>query len=231
MSLRRFVLPVMLMLSLPSLAAAQPYVTAAQLDLLHILPPPLPSDSPVVRAELQDVLGAQGARTPARAALAVADDTETVYAMFGQLLGDKFTEAALPLTSKLFNRVGDTEEAVNGPAKQGFGRPRPYVLDSAIVPIVRRSSSNAYPSGHATRVTATAIVLATMLPERRAEIWARAQEYAESRLWGGAHILSDVDAGQRAGTALSAVLMNDAAFKAEFDPARAELRKVMGLPE
>ncbi|MCW3477199.1 hypothetical protein [Limobrevibacterium gyesilva] len=38
--------------------------------------------------------------------------------------------------------------------------------------------SGACPSGQTTRVTVTAIILASMLPEKKGIIWARADEYA-----------------------------------------------------
>ena len=225
----RFALPLLLALTLPVVAAEAPYLNTGQVDLLRLLPPPTPVGSPALRMELQELLDSQASRSPDRAALAIADVDRSVFDMFARLLGERFTPATMPLASKLFHRMGDTEEAVTTPAKAVFGRPRPSIMDPAIKPIGKKSHGNAYPSSHAARVTMAAIILASMLPERRAEIWGRAQEYAESRLWAGMHVLSDVEAGQRAGTVIAALLMNDFAFQSDFGPARVEVRRAMGL--
>ena len=97
-----------------------------------------------------------------------------------------------------------------------------------LVPACHRSESGAYPSSHATAGYLMAIVLATMVPEQRDAVFARAQDYAESRLVCGVHHRRDIEAGRIAGTALAAVVRNDPKFKAEFAAARAELRGALG---
>ena len=79
--------------------------------------------------------------------------------------------AGLPKTAYLFARVGESEDATVDPAKPFYGRKRPFLANPDIKPLVRPSTSGSYPSGHATRVTAGAIILASMLPEKRDAIW------------------------------------------------------------
>jgi acid phosphatase (class A) len=215
-----------LLFALPAFAAEQPYLAPAQVDLLRLLPPP-PSDGP----ELAQVLEAQRARTPERAAQAAADAQETVFAMFRPVLGERFVAAAAPLATALFDRLGATEESVVGPAKNGFRRKRPFLESPDVQPVVPTSKSGSYPSGHATRVTLEGIVLASMLPERRDAIFARMTDYARSRVIGGVHYPSDIEAGARAGTAAAAVLFDDPAFEADYGPARQQLRAALGLSE
>lgn len=203
-----------------------PYVTAANVDLTRLLPPPPPADGPVQAAEIQAVLDAQ-ATTPERIAQAVADAKEGVTDMFGAILGPAFDPARLPLATRLFARVGASEDATVDPAKPFFGRVRPWLADSRVKALVPASKSGSWPSGHTTRVTMTAAVLAAMLPERREAIWARAADYAQSRVVGGMHYPSDLEAGQRAGTAMAATLFADAGFQADFAAARTELRAVL----
>jgi acid phosphatase (class A) len=216
-------------LAAPACAAEPPYLTAAMVDLSTLLPPPPPLDSALQRSEVEQVIAAQQAASPERIALAVADANETVFDMFTRTLGPRFTPAAAPKATALFTRVTDSEDDVVDPAKKTFGRLRPFLADPRIKALVPASKSGSWPSGHTTRVTMTAAVLAAMLPERRAEIWARAHEYAESRVIGGMHYPLDLDAGERAGSAMAAVLFNDPAFRADFGPARAELRAALGM--
>ena len=49
----------------------------------------------------------------------------------------------------------------------------------------------------------TAILLAAMVPEKRAEIFARGWEYGENRLVAGVHFPSDIESGRIAATAVT----------------------------
>lgn len=65
----------------------------------------------------------------------------------------------------------------------------------------------------------TGFVLAAMLPERHDEILARVVgEYGQSRLVGGIHDASGIEAGYRAGMA---TVMTKPAFQADFSKAGA----------
>lgn len=218
-----------LLFAAPAFAAEQPFITARQVDLLQLLAPPPAAGSVQDRAEMDEVVAREQTRTPERVAQAQADVTETVFAMFGATLGPAFTAPALPAATALFDRLGDTEEDVVGPAKIGFARLRPYLANPALHPAAPTSRSGSYPSGHATRVTIMGVVLAAMLPEYRGPIFARMDDYAESRIVAGVHYRSDIVAGRQAGTAIDAVLFNDPAFRTAFEAARAEVRRVMGL--
>ncbi len=209
-----------LLLSAPAWAA-EPYLTAGQVDLIRLLPPPPADDSAQTAAEMAEVVAFEATRTAARAAQARADVAESVYDMFGAVLGPAFTPERLPLLTALFDRVAETEEAVTSPVKRGYARPRPYAPPSR---------SGSFPSGHATRSRLAAIVLAAMLPERRGALFARAADYAESRVIAGLHFRSDILAGMNAGTAIAAVLFNDPAFIADRATAQREVRDALGLP-
>ena len=178
-------------------------------------------------AELERI---ERTRTPERIAQAKVDVDESIYTMFGGVMGTAFVPGSLPLMSKLFERLGDTEEALMGAPKSNFGRLRPYLVNSGLHPPGPLSRSGSYPSGHSTRSTIFGVVLAMMVPERRGEIFARMADYAESRLVLGVHYPSDLVAGRVAGTAVDAVLFGDAGFLADYGAARAEVRGVLGLP-
>lgn len=211
-----------------TLVAEPPYLTASRLDLTLLLPPPPPPGSAEQARDLAAAIAMQEHASAARIAQAVADANQSVFDMFGRTLGPRFAPAALPAIGALFARLGATEDAVVDPVKAVFARRRPYLADPRVRPLVRASADGSYPSGHATRVTLAAIVLGAMLPGQRASLWARADDYARSRIIGGMHYPLDVEAGRRAGTAIAALLFADPAFRDDFAAARAELRQVLG---
>ena len=171
----------------------------------------------------------QKAASAERIALANRDTEETVYAMFASVLGAEFKAENLPVFTAMFVRMGDTEDAVIDPVKAYFGRIRPFLNNPEIKPLVKPSKSGSYPSGHTSRSTMMAAVLSSMLPEKRAAIYERANDYALSRVIGGMHYPNDLDAGRRAGTAMAATLLASPTFKTDFEAAKAEVRKALGF--
>jgi len=207
---------------------AKPFVTNKDIDLTMILPPPPANDSAQTKAELGEVLTLQVTRTPEMVASAVADSEENVW-RFANVMGPNFNKDKLPKFSAFFDRVVETEGAVVDPAKDVWKRPRPHQLSDLVKPVVKLSSSGSWPSGHATVGTMMGIILADMVPEKRAEIMARAAEYAHNREVGGIHYASDVEMGKISGSVIAAVLLNRDDFKAEYEVARAELRSDLGM--
>jgi acid phosphatase (class A) len=207
---------------------AQPFVTNKDVDLTMILPPPPANDSVQTKAELGEVLTLQVTRTPEMVASAVADAEENVW-RFANVMGPKFNKETLPKFSAFFDRVVATEGAVVDPAKDVWQRPRPHQLSDLVKPAVKLSSSGSWPSGHATVGTMMGIILSDMVPEKRAEIMARAAEYAHNREVGGIHYASDIEMGRISGSVIAAVLLNRDDFKAEYEVARAELRSDLGM--
>ncbi|MFD1984936.1 phosphatase PAP2 family protein [Mesorhizobium newzealandense] len=207
---------------------ARPFVTDKDVDLTMILPPPPANDSAQTKAELGEVLTLQVTRTPEMVASAVADAEENVW-RFANVMGPKFNKETLPKFSAFFDRVVATEGAVVDPAKDVWKRPRPHQLSDLVKPAVKLSSSGSWPSGHATVGTMMGIILSDMVPEKRAEIMARAAEYAHNREVGGIHYASDVEMGKISGSVIVAVLLNRNDFKAEYDVAKAELRSDLGM--
>ncbi len=89
--------------------------------------------------------------------------------------------------------------------------------------------SPSYPSGHATVGAMNAILLARMIPERRAALFARGWAYGDARVISGVHFPSDVEAGRILGTVLVGLLDQDPRFRADQDASRHELREALGL--
>lgn len=209
---------------------AKPYSDAKEIDLVTLLSPPPAIDSPQMKAELADILTLQVTRTPEMAARAVADADEDVWRFSDVIDNAKFTKDNLPKFAAFFDRVVATEGAVVDPAKDFWKRPRPHLYSDLVKPIVPLSKSGAYPSGHTTVGTLMGIVLADMVPEKKAEIMARAWEYGHNREVGGIHYPTDIEAGRIAGTVIAQTIRTHDDYKAEYEAAKEELRNVLGLP-
>lgn len=208
---------------------AEPYVTAKMMDIATLMLPPPVTGSPADLADLAAVRAAQAHASEARKAQALTDSEETIFVMFTSVLGGRFVPATLPKASALFARVSESEDDTLDAAKPIFGRVRPWMAYPDVKPFAKPSKSGSYPSGHTTQVAIDAIVLSAMVPEKRAEIWVRADDYAQSRVVGGMHYPTDLDAGWRAGTAMAAVMFQLPNFRADFEAARAEVRAALGL--
>lgn len=232
MTLRRHLLALLALAVLaasPAIAREKPYLTAQDLDLVTILPPPVANGSDADREQQAVVLAAQRAASPERIEQAKRDVDESLDTMFGAVLGKPLPAASLPATTRLFERIGETEEVVVAPTKKAFQRLRPYLSNQEIKPLVRPSVSGSYPSGHTTHVNVAAIVLSSIVPEKREAVWARVRDYAWSRVIGGMHYPNDLDGGARAGTAIAVALQSRPEFKADLEAARRELRQYLGL--
>jgi acid phosphatase (class A) len=208
---------------------AKPFTDAKVIDLTVLLPPPPVAESMQTKSEIAAVLTLQVERSAEELKHAQADDEETVWRFGAELFGPNFDKAKLPKFAAFFDRIVETEGAVVDPAKKKLGRLRPHMVSDLIHPAVEPSKSGAYPSGHTTLGTMEGIVLANMVPEKRAEIMARAWDYGHSRLVVGIHYPSDIEMGRISGTVIAETIMHQDDFKAEFEPAKAELRAALGL--
>ncbi len=209
-------------------AKPSPFVTAKEVDLVLILPPPPAADSAQTRQELAELLTIQVTRTPEAVARARADAVEDVW-RFQDVVGAGFVRESLPITAAFFLRLAATEGAVVDPAKDAWGRARPPAVSDLIRPCVDTPTSGSYPSGHTTLGTMMGMVLADMLPEQRRAIMTRAWEYGANRMMGGVHFRSDVEAGRLAAGAIVTTLFQNATFVTQFAAARNELRTHLGL--
>jgi acid phosphatase (class A) len=207
------------------------FIDPAVVVLERVIPPPAAAGSAAERAELDEMLRIQMQRTPVQAERAKADADTSIF-RFADAIGSPpgFAEGKLPKLTALFKRIRDAETAVIGPAKDHYARPRPSVTEPKLDPVISVPGSMAYPSGHAAWAFAAGLVLADMIPEKRAQILARAAEFAHNRVVAGVHYPSDVDAGRVSGSVLAAFLFASPAFSAEESLASAELRTALQLP-
>ena len=208
-----------------SVSAQAGLLESQQFDPSHFLPPAPAQDSARTQtelAELRAIAASSGAEEKAAAAKDAKDESPDI---FNGVIG--FDIATMPETNKLLTMVAEEEDTDSKVAKAYFHRIRPYSADPSLKtcePIKPGKAANSYPSGHATLAFSMGVVLAELLPAKSQAILARSGQYAERRLVCGVHYRSDIVAGQQFGTILALRLMENPAFRAQMEKARAELR-------
>jgi acid phosphatase (class A) len=226
--IQRFrVLVLLSILAASACAADAGYVSVGQLDLTKVLVPPPIAGSAVEKQELQAVLDAQNARTPEQVARAQADMPVSVF-RFADVLGPNFNEARVPKTAAFFQRVTHDANPLWDAAKKHWNRPRPFAVSTDVQPALDRPRSAAYPSGHSSSGYLWAVLLAEMVPEKRAELFARGLEYGHNRIVGGVHWPGDDEAGRISGAVIAALMMQSPEFRVDLESAKAELRAALG---
>jgi acid phosphatase (class A) len=205
------------------------YIEPSQVDLDHLLAPPPALGSQAETQDLAAVMDAEKDRSAEQAVEAEADHDRTVF-RFADVMGPGFTPQNLPFATKFFQRVFSDQNKIVQAAKAHFDRPRPYVVDSNLTPMVYPKATASYPSGHTTFAYVMAILLANMVPEKAVPIFDRAADYGYNRVVAGAHFPTDVEAGRIAGTVIDSVFFHEARFMTDFVRARTEIRQVLKLP-
>ncbi len=114
-------------------------------------------------------------------------------------------------------------------AKDYFARPRPFITNSDVNPIMLRPGGGGYPSGHSTFAYVAAVIMSMMVPEKRDAIFARADQFEQMRVVSGEHYPTDVAAGRIAGGAIANAMLHSPKFMADFAISKAEVRKALGL--
>jgi acid phosphatase (class A) len=219
-----------LMLYAPALYALE-CVGASDAPLVKLLPPPPCETCEETKAELDELASLENARTPEQVKHA-EDDASRNLARFLEGGGFAFDSAKLAACENFFVKRRKEESAAVEAAKVTFCRTRPFLTPgNELHPLeaAKPDPSFSYPSGHSTYAATTGFLLAEMLPEKRAEIYGRINDYAHSRMVAGVHFRSDVEAGKLYGAAIGAALFAKPEFRQEFDEAKACIRKAVGL--
>lgn len=211
-------------------AAGNNYLANHSPDLTVLIAPPPAPDSAAGRQDMQQVIALQNTRTADQLKLADGDTQKSVF-RFADVLGGDFRADRLPLTLAFFKQIAQDDKGPLKQAKDYWKRPRPYNSDSEVHPGIKTEGTTpGYPSGHATFAYLNAVVLATMVPEKRAEIFARAETFAQGRVIGGVHYPSDVEAGKLSGTLIAAAMFQNPKFREDLAAATVEVRQALNLP-
>jgi len=204
-----------------------PAEAATGRPLLQLGPPPGAIET---RRELERILAIQAAATPERKARARADVELSLFQLLPGEDEEELRPWRPPSLAALSDRVVERVLKDLEPLKRHWARPRPYTLEPAIRSCIPPLESFSYPSGHAAFAFAGARILAELAPERADAIWARAREFAWSRVVCGVHFPSDVAAGETLGREIGAELLASPALAHDLVAARRDLRAALGLP-
>jgi acid phosphatase (class A) len=207
------------------------YIDTSAVDFGLILPAPAAQNSSITAIELTELHRIELERKPTEITQAKLDDSKEDIFLFRGVMGEEFTAESLPFTATFSGRIRKEESIVNGPLKKGFHRARPYQADNTLHPVCPvTTESNSYPSGHSLSGYLFALTLVQMVPEKRDQIFKRADEYAQNRLICGVHYLSDVEASRKLAYAMFGALAASPRFQEDLSAARNETRRKLGLP-
>lgn len=199
-----------------------PPLPAGTIDPALILPAPPADGSAEAAAELAELHRIQAARTADQVAHAKSDDATKDVSIFNSVLGVDLLK--MPATAALFAMVRAEEKRDADVAKDLFRRKRPWIGDPSLESCSRDDDPlSSYPSGHTTMGFSMGAILARLAPSRAPAIMARARDYAHSRLICEMHFHEDLIAGQTLGMIVAERLMQDPAFRHQFDAAKMEI--------
>ena len=199
------------------------YVPAEQFKTAQFAPPPA-SDSDAQKADLAAILDWQQKRTEADC----AKSTLTSNATYDSFWGDKspFPQPLPAEVKKFFDRLSSDLDSAVSVMKDRYGRPRPYnAYPDQAKPCIRKSWGNSYPSGHASFSRVFADVLTDIVPERKAEFFAKADEIALDRVIGGVHFPTDIAAGKVFGDQFHAELLKSPGYQQDIERMKSLLVK------
>jgi acid phosphatase (class A) len=205
------------------------YLTRDPAKYVALFAAPPAADSEQTRAELAELLALEKSRSAAEVAAAQADSKTEVSRFFGAL--GLAEDAPVPKLRALAQRVEDDVRPYVRKAKDKFRRLRPAEVDPELHPCIGDVAGDlSFPSGHATYGFVQAYLLAGMVPERKAALEARAEEYARQRMVCGVHFRSDIEAARAGAQWLVYVMSQDELFRRDSNEAALELRAALNLP-
>ena len=172
-------------------------------------------------------------RDTPRGQMAIADNEYSVEYMadiFADIIGLKIDSASTPQIWRYLEKSINTMNQADNTVKEGYMRPRPFMVynEHTIVPEEEEwlVNNGSYPSGHTLLGWGTALLLIQLAPEAQSELLKRGYEYGISRVIGGFHWQSDVDAGKLTASAAFARLQTSKEYQRQLKKAKKEfLRK------
>lgn len=203
----------------------RPFIKPGPSDLGAVLPPPPTLDSAEGQAEIDLILRLQETRSPADVERVKSEIEYDVFA-FATVLGSHFNAKECPKSAEVFAKVVAEARLVSNASKRQWERPRPtadprvHALDS--------EKSFSYPSGHSTRASVYAELLAAAVPTKRESLLARGREIGWDRVIAGIHFPTDVYGGRVLGHAIAQSMLRDPDLRRELDEVADEIRRVCG---
>ena len=216
---------VILLASAPLRAGQAKYLPAGKPDAIELLAAPSAPNTPEGQADLEETLVVHQKAKPEQIAQAAGENKLTIF-HFAPAIGPWFVPGKFPKTEALFKQVEVEAKAASDSAKKLYKHPRPYHLapESFAHSIEHEDPTHySYPSGHSTRGTVFALLLAELFPEHRAALIEKGRDTGWLRVVGGVHFPSDVYAGRVLGQALAREFLLSATLQHDLAEVRAEL--------
>jgi len=226
----------------PAAAPAMPVMTlgprsylgpARWPDAMALIGRPPAEGSAALRRDRRLEAAALALRGSPRWALARADAdlwSAAATGAFSCAAGREIGPATTPRVDSLLRATMSDLGRVSAAAKDHYARKRPFEGNGqpTCTPEMEQAlrSNGSYPSGHATIGYGWALILADLLPARRAALLARGRAFGDSRRVCNVHFASDVAAGQALAAPVLDRFNQDPVFQADLAAARAELRAV-----
>jgi acid phosphatase (class A) len=203
------------------LRAAGPYLHGV--DPLILLAPPTVLHTPEDVADRDSAFQVYRARIPEDVARAKAEHKVTPYA-YAAAIGPFLKPGKFPKLDAMFKDLDLEAKKVSDAGKNHWKRLRPYVQDpTRFSEPGDPEDSFAYPSGHSTRGTAFALILAEIFPEQRDAILEKGRLIGWTRVEVGVHTPQDIYAGRVLGQAIAQALLRDPAFQQDLAAVKAEV--------
>lgn len=217
-----------LLLSAGPLLADNPYLAPGHPDGIALLAPPPVPGSAEEAADLATVRSVFQARTPVEKARAMKDSTLS-FSLFAPVIGPIFQPGKLPKTDALLQKVkSEIGDLINIP-KDHWRRLRPYQMDENLN-LGKPEPSFGYPSGHSTRGTVYAALVAELFPEKKEAILLIGRDIGWDRVLIGKHFSTDIYAGRVLGQAIVRELMASSSFQQDLAEAKAEIQAAKRPP-
>jgi len=201
------------------------YLGKGQPDAIILLAPPPVAGSPEDAVDLETTFQAYRTATPAERARGIDEINLTIF-HFAPAIGPWFAPGKFPKTEALFKEVEAEAKAVTSRGKKHWQRIRPYHVDPARFPNAiehEERTDYSYPSGHSTRATVFALLLAEIFPDKHDALLAISRNIGWRRVEGGVHYPTDIYAGRVLGQAVVRELLANPAFQHDLAEAKAEL--------
>ena len=206
----------------PSLLAGSNYLAPGHPDGVALLAPPPAPGSEEEAADLASAHAVFDARTPAEQARAFKDSSLSIF-LFTPAVGPVLQPGKLPKTEALFRKVKQDITEPLDTVKDYWQRRRPYQMDERLS-LGPPEKSFGYPSGHSTRGTVHALLMAELFPEKKEAILAIGRNIGWDRVLIGKHFPTDIYAARVLGQAIVRELLASPAFQQDLAEAKAEIQ-------
>ncbi len=179
------------------------YLTEVPFPIDSVIPAPPVDGSEADRKDFETIQSWQNKRTPDQCELARIQEIPSMKTIFGrkETLNkglpdfDRLKPEVYQALFDFFRNFHRDVSFVSEELKQHYKRKRPYFRNESILPCIKKETSFAYPSGHASIGIVGAEILSELFPKNRVALEKAGIQSGLNRVIGGVHHPSDVEAG------------------------------------